>query len=104
MRPTQEQKFGLLELRRFFFFLITSGGVANPGVCRLPGAGAGGEAAGVERVGGRRFGVEDPAAVRGGRQGRRHGERWVGWSRRSRSHPKSPSEGAAGVAGGGGRR
>lgn len=64
---------------------MSSGGGANPGVGGLPGAG--GELTGVERVGGRRFGVEDPAAVQGGR---RHGERWVdwSWSRRSRSHSK----------------
>lgn len=67
---------------------MSSGGGANPGVCRLPGAGAGGEPAGVERVGGRCLGVEDPAAVRGGRQGRRHGKRKVWRSRRSRSHSK----------------
>lgn len=49
-----------------------SSGSADPGVGRLPGAG--GEPRGVERVGGRGFGVEDPTAVRGGRQRRRHGK------------------------------
>lgn len=45
---------------------------ADPGVGRVPRAG--GEPRGVERVGGRGFGVEDPTAVRGGRQRRRHGK------------------------------
>lgn len=50
---------------------MSCGGGANPGVRSLPGAG--GEPGGVERVGGRHLGVEDPAAVGRGRQRRRHG-------------------------------
>lgn len=50
-----------------------SSGSADPGVGRLPGAG--GEPRGVERVGGRGFGVEDPTAVRGGERWRWHAVR-----------------------------